>query len=61
MTCAERRRRGGERVRCEPSRFLDELPADDLRWEGRGAKLSAEEKQARGRASLAGLKAMLEG
>ncbi|MCB1802481.1 MAG: ATP-binding domain-containing protein, partial [Gammaproteobacteria bacterium] len=61
MTCAERRRRGGERVRCEPSRFLRELPADDLRWEGRGAKLSAEEKQARGKASLAGLKAMLDG
>ena len=61
MTCAERRRRGGERVRCEPSRFLAELPADDLRWEGRGVQLSAEEKQARGKASLAGLRAMLEG
>ncbi|MDJ0739363.1 MAG: DNA helicase Rep [Gammaproteobacteria bacterium] len=61
MTCAQRRRRGGERVRCEPSRFLAELPDDELRWEGRGAKLSAEEKQARGRASLAGLKALLEG
>ena len=43
---------GGERVRCEPSRFLSELPEDDLRWEGRGAKLSDEEKQARGKASL---------
>ena len=59
MTCAERRRRGGESIRCEPSRFLSELPADDLSWEGRGAKLSAEEKQARGKASIAGLKAML--
>jgi len=61
MTCAERRRRGGELSRCEPSRFLQELPPDDLRWEGRGANLSTEEKQARGRASLASLKAMLEG
>jgi ATP-dependent DNA helicase Rep len=59
MTCAERRRRGGERVRCEPSRFLAELPEEDLQWEGRGAKLSADEKQARGKATLAGLKAML--
>ncbi|MCB1723326.1 MAG: DNA helicase Rep [Chromatiaceae bacterium] len=59
MTCAEHRRRGGERVRCEPSRFLAELPSDDLRREGRGTQLSVEEKQARGRASLAGLKAML--
>ena len=59
MTCAERRRRAGELVRCEPSRFLQELPDDDLKWEGRGAALSTEEKQARGKASLAGLKAML--
>jgi ATP-dependent DNA helicase Rep len=59
MTCAERRRRAGELTRCEPSRFLGELPAEDLRWEGRGARLSAEEKEARARASLAGLKAML--
>ncbi len=61
MSCAERRRRGGELVRCEPSRFIQELPRDDLRWEGRGSQLSAEEKQARGQASLAGLKAMLTG
>ena len=60
MTCAERRRRGGEMSRCEPSRFLQELPAEDLRWEGRGATLSSEEKQARGKAKLASLKAMLE-
>jgi len=59
MSCAERRRRAGELVRCEPSRFLQELPHDDLQWEGRGAALSAEEKQARGKAQLAGLKAML--
>ncbi|MGB5494682.1 MAG: DNA helicase Rep [Sedimenticolaceae bacterium] len=60
MTCAERRRRGGEMLRCEPSRFLPELPAEDLSWEGRGVTLSAEEKQARGKAHLAGLKAMLD-
>ncbi len=29
----ERRKRGGEVVTCEPSRFLQELPSDDLRWE----------------------------
>jgi ATP-dependent DNA helicase Rep len=59
MTCAERRRRAGELKRCDPSRFLQELPAEDLRWEGRGATLSTEEKQARGKAQLANLKAML--
>ncbi len=61
MTCAERRRRAGELARCEPSRFLGELPDDDLCREGRGVTLTAEEKEARGRASLAGLKAMLGG
>jgi ATP-dependent DNA helicase Rep len=61
MTCAERRRRGGEITRCEPSRFLAELPEDDQSWEGRGSRLSPEEKQARGRESLAGLKALLGG
>jgi ATP-dependent DNA helicase Rep len=59
ITCAERRRRGGELARCEPSRFLSELPAEDLSWEGRGITLSAEERQERGKAHLAGLKAML--
>jgi ATP-dependent DNA helicase Rep len=60
MTLAERRRRGGETQRCEPSRFIAELPQDELSWEGRGSQLSPQEKAERGRASLAGLKAMLE-
>ena len=60
ITTAEKRRRGGELVRCEPSRFLQELPADDLSWEGRGVKLSPEEQQQRGKASIASLRAMLE-
>jgi len=59
MTLATRRRRGGELVRCEPSRFLQELPEDDLTWEGRGIEVSAEERQERGRAHLANLKGML--
>ncbi len=61
ITTAEYRRRAGERVRCEPSRFLAELPADDLQQEGRGVKISEEERRARGMANLANLKAMLEG
>jgi ATP-dependent DNA helicase Rep len=59
MTYAKRRRRGGENVRCAPSRFLAELPADDLHWEGRGQDLTPEEREARGKASIAGLKALL--
>ena len=59
ITTAEKRRRAGELVRCEPSRFLQELPAEDIRWEGRGVEVSAEERQERGRASIASLRAML--
>ena len=60
ITTASKRRRGGELVSCEPSRFLQELPAEDLQWEGRGVKLSKEEQQERGKASIAGLRALLE-
>jgi ATP-dependent DNA helicase Rep len=59
MTVAARRRRGGELVACEPSRFLDELPAQDLAWEGRNSQLSVEEKRERGHAHLANLKSLL--
>ncbi len=61
LTVATRRRRGGELVRCEPSRFLEELPQEDLEWEGAGVELPAEERQERGRAQLANLKGMLGG
>ncbi len=59
ITLASRRRRGGELVRCEPSRFLEELPQDDLAWEGKGIESSPEERQERGRAHLSALKGML--
>ncbi len=59
MTLATRRRRGGELVRCEPSRFLDELPEDDLQWEGKGIETTPEERQERGKAHLSALKGML--
>jgi ATP-dependent DNA helicase Rep len=59
MTYAAKRKRFGELVRCEPSRFLQELPAEDLEWEGGRSELSKEQKQERGSAHLANLKAML--
>ena len=34
LSFAKHRRRFGEHVRCEPSRFLDELPAELLEWKG---------------------------
>lgn len=60
MTLAARRRRAGEVVRCEPSRFLYELPEEDLKWEGFGVEVPAEEKQERGKAHLAALRGMLD-
>jgi ATP-dependent DNA helicase Rep len=59
MTYARRRKRFGETLECEPSRFLEELPAEALEWEGR-VELSAEETKARGQSAIAGLRSMLE-
>ena len=50
-----------ELVACEASRFLEELPQEELKWEGVGQKLSEEEKKTRGKAHIANLKAMLSG
>jgi ATP-dependent DNA helicase Rep len=59
MTYARRRKRYGEMLECEPSRFLEELPAEALEWEGR-VELSAEETKARGQSAIAGLRSLLE-
>ncbi len=59
LTLAAARRRHGEVVDCVPSRFLEELPADDLQWDGRDTGLDPEEKRARGEAYLAGLRRRL--
>ncbi|MFI3136371.1 MAG: DNA helicase Rep [Methylococcaceae bacterium] len=52
------RKRYGEISECEPSRFLSELPAEDLEWVAK-KKLDPEEQKQRGKASLAHLKTML--
>lgn len=58
---AARRRRHGDLIDCEPSRFLAELPEDDLQWEGGSLQQAdPEERQARGRAHLANLRGILE-
>lgn len=55
MTMAAKRRQFGETINCEPSRFLEELPADDLTWQG--ADVDDEEaNEVRGQETLAGLK-----
>jgi len=58
LSYARRRKRFGESLECTPSRFLEELPAETLEWEGR-TEVSAEEQKARGQSAIAGLRAML--
>lgn len=52
------RKRYGEIAECEPSRFLSELPEDDLEWVNK-KQLAPEVIKERGKASLANLKTML--
>ena len=59
LTYATHRRRYGEDVECEPSRFLSELPEDEVEWEGGGREVDEEKSRERGRAHLASLKDLL--
>jgi ATP-dependent DNA helicase Rep len=56
--CAQRKRYG-DALECMPSRFLEELPQEDLRWEGRKEDLTPEERRERGRAAIANLRGLL--
>jgi len=54
LTYAAQRKQYGEKLETIPSRFLDELPGDDLRWEGTG-DLDLEANQKKGKATLSAL------
>ena len=58
FTHARRRRRQRDWSACEPSRFLDELPREDLAREGEDEEPVAE-KRARGHAALAHLRSLV--
>jgi len=53
------RKRYGERTETEYSRFIDELPEEDLQWLGGKSDTNPEEQKQRGTAHLANLKDML--
>jgi len=59
FTLATRRKRYGEMLECEPSRFLKELPQEDLVWEGAGAEVDPQQRQERGAAHLANVRGLL--
>jgi ATP-dependent DNA helicase Rep len=58
ITLARKRKQYGEIIECTPSRFLDELPEEDLEWQGRGDDDPSKNKS-QGQATLAGLRGML--
>lgn len=59
LSFATKRKRYGEVIDCQPSRFIDELPGEDLHWAGEGVEVCKQERQQRGQAHLANLKSLL--
>jgi ATP-dependent DNA helicase Rep len=59
LTMARTRKRYGERMLCEPSRFLEELPTDELEWIGGSKGSQHKSTQEKGRSHLDSLKQLL--
>jgi len=59
MTLARQRKQFGEVIDCTPSRFIDELPQDDLLIEGNGEK-DPKVNKARGKATLNSLRNLFD-
>lgn len=58
FTLCKERRQYGELLKPEPSRFLYELPQDDLDWETERKPVTAEERMQRGQAHIANIRSM---
>ena len=58
LSYARSRQQRGERMDCCPSRFLEEMAAEEMIWEDRD-ELPAEELKALGESHLTGLRALL--
>ena len=61
LSLCKQRRNYNEMIDCIPSRFLEELPKDDLVWDGDKDKstIDPKEKEQKGRNHLAAIRAML--
>ncbi len=59
FTLTRRRRRYGQWRDVQPSRFLEEIEVDLLRWEGVGVKRSEAETRATAKEAMASIRAML--
>ncbi|MCC5825686.1 DNA helicase Rep [Alkalimonas sp.] len=60
FTYAKERRQYGEVIRPEPSRFLYELPQDDLDWQHSAVPKTAEQRQQSGKANIDRLRQLLK-
>ena len=58
FTMCKERRQFGELIKPSQSRFLDELPFDDVDWEQTKKPVTQEERMAKGQAHIANLRAM---
>jgi ATP-dependent DNA helicase Rep len=59
MTLVKERRQYGEVIHPEPSRFLHELPQDDVVWEHKKPKVSAQERKQKSQVGIANLRDMM--
>ncbi|WP_273402441.1 DNA helicase Rep [Actinobacillus porcinus] len=59
FTLCKERRQYGELIKPEPSRFLLELPQDDVQWERDKVPLTEAQKQQKAAANIANLRAIL--
>jgi ATP-dependent DNA helicase Rep len=59
LSYADKRKKYGDVIDCEPSRFLKELPQDDLLRDDSAPPATAEERVARGKAYLDSLRGLL--
>jgi len=60
FTLANTRKRYGEKMDCEESRFLRELPAEDLIWTSEKTQADPEERKERKNAHMSNIRAMLK-
>lgn len=60
FTLANSRKRYGEKMECEESRFLRELPPEDMVWMSEKTQVDPEERKERGKAHLSNIRGMLK-
>jgi len=60
ISWCRKRKRAGEMEVCEPSRFIDELPTDDIRYFGNPANKDPEASRAFGKSKMANIREMLK-